>query len=51
MLPRGFQMVRMAKSGLAAIPTWALKVLTNFGIGLVTGHEQILTNFNKKVKH
>ena len=26
-----------------------LKVLINFGVGLVTGYEQILTNFNKKV--
>ena len=44
-------MVRMAKSGLAVAPTLALKVLINFGLGLVTGYEQILTNFNKKVKH
>ena len=41
-------MVRMAKSGLAVAPTLALKVLINFGLGLVTGYEQILTNFNKK---
>ena len=43
-------MVRMAKSGLAVAPTLALKVLINFGLGLVTGYEQILTNFNKKSK-
>ena len=34
----------------AAAPTLTLKVLINFGVGLVTGYERILTNFNKKVK-
>ena len=37
-LPGGFQMVRMAKSGLAEAPTLALKVLTYFGLGLVAGY-------------
>ena len=37
MLPRGSQMVRMAKLGLAATPTLSLKVLTNFGLGLAAG--------------
>ena len=43
-------MDRVAKSGLAVIPMLALKVLTNFWLGLVTGYEPILTNSNKKVK-
>ena len=43
-------MVRMARLGLAMAPTLSLKVLTNFRLSLVTSYEQILTNFNKKVK-
>ena len=45
---RGFQMVRIARLGLAMAPTLSLKVLTNFRLSLVTSYEQILTNFNKK---
>ena len=43
-------MVRLARLGLAMAPTLSLKVLTNFRLSLVTSYEQILTNFNKKVK-
>ena len=35
---RNFQTVRMAKTGLAVAPTLALKVLINFGLGLVTSY-------------
>ena len=45
---RSFQMVRMARLGLAMALTLPLKVLTNFKLSLVTGYEPILTNFNKK---
>ena len=41
----GSQMVTM---GFAMAPMLSLKVLTNFRLSLVTGYEQILTNFNKK---
>ena len=46
---RGFQMVRMARLGLAMAPMLSLKVLANFRlISLVTSYEGIFTNFNKK---
>ena len=38
---RGFQMVRMARLGLAMAPTLSLKVLTNFRLALKTDYEQI----------
>ena len=40
----------MAKLGLAPTPMLALKVLINFGVGLVTGQQRMITNFNKKNK-
>ena len=38
---RAFQMVRMARLGLAMAPTLSLKVLTSFRLALPTGYERI----------
>ena len=50
MHPRVFQIVRMAKLGMAMVPTLTLRVLIKIGVGLVLGYKQIPTNFNKKSK-